>query len=637
MIGKEIKSKMSRRKYKNIIVIFSICCGFLFLFCSYGAVTGTKDVSADKKLQENTVGHTRIDYDGMIQNTVMYISDVRKNPFLIIHPLRNLRWHLVIEEGVIYKNELLLTDAKGLLSSGDGASSAEEIGKMLIDVLESKGIHAIKYQEMFEAQSNFQQFQEGKWESLDVSWRANSYYDSYCCQVNVGEQEHTYFLYYIYPDYEVMNTNEAKAVIFVCDVNKDGKLCDTALSMYSMSGEEYCVMRECLWKKVPLVRDGKITGGGGYLCPIPTDSDEQVYVDDRLEGQALGEILIRWLQSDSEAVEEVQDFFSVQENEWWDEILEEVRECIQDGWKVKDDWDCYYLCSIEQVGRIHYQYDFYWEKIGEETEKVLTLEVCVSAQNIERMQSCWWLSGISNPKEEYKKTEKSSDIDSFLKYDWTSQEVLMEHEIEPEDSGRGWYFWLADINFDSRDEMLVSFPANHSGGNSLYIYRQNPQGISSYGDTFAIPEQYVSSDIDYKKISHYMDIDLISAYKNPSGEYRYLTLDDGIHGGNIYGNWGYIALYATSLADGEMPVKVAEINYVGPDQTREMYFMGERVYEIGKLQNMIALYMEDYEEVEINKIPIQKNFSRDIVGIDESNQRGELQELYDAIREAAES
>ena len=224
------------------------------------------------------------------------------------------------------------------------------------------------------------------------------------------------------------------------------------------------------------------------------------------------------------------------------------------------------------VGRIHYQYDFYWEKIGEETEKVLTLEVCVSAQNIERMQSCWWLSGISNPKEEYKKTEKSSDIDSFLKYDWTSQEVLMEHEIEPEDSGRGWYFWLADIN-------------------------------------------------------------LISAYKNPSGEYRYLTLDDGIHGGNIYGNWGYIALYATSLADGEMPVKVAEINYVRPEQTREMYFMGERVYEIGNLQNMLALYMEDYEEVEINKIPIQKHFTRDIVGTDESNQRKELQELYDAIRE----
>ena len=185
--------------------------------------------------------------------------------------------------------------------------------------------------------------------------------------------------------------------------------------------------------------------------------------------------------------------------------------------------------------------------------------------------------------------------------------------------------------------MLISFPANHSGGNSLYIYKQNPQGISSYGDTFAIPEQYVSSDIEYKKISHYLDIDLMSAYKNPSGEYRYLTLDEGIHGGNIYGNWGYIALYATSFTDGEMPVKVAEINYVGPEQTREMYFMGERVYEFGNLQNMIALYMEDYEEVEINKIPIQKHFSRDIVGTDESNQRKELQELYDAIREVTES
>ena len=52
---------------------------------------------------------------------------------------------------------------------------------------------------------------------------------------------------------------------------------------------------------------------------------------------------------------------------------------------------------------------------------------------------------------------------------------------------------------------------------------------------------------------------------------------------------------------------------------------------------MLALYMEDFEEVETNKIPIQKHFSRDIVGTDERNQRGELQQLYDAIREATES
>ena len=103
---------------------------------------------------------------------------------------------------------------------------------------------------------------------------------------------------------------------------------------------------------------------------------------------------------------------------------------------------------------------------------------------------------------------------NFLTVDWTDYEILMGHSIEPEDSGRGWEFSVADVDFDGTLELLVTFAANHCGQNALYIYKQEGDRVVSYVDTYAVFGEYFTSDIDYKAISPYIDIDLLAAYQN---------------------------------------------------------------------------------------------------------------------------
>ena len=63
----------------------------------------------------------------------------------------------------------------------------------------------------------------------------------------------------------------------------------------------------------------------------------------------------------------------------------------------------------------------------------------------------------------------------------------------------GWEFWLADIDFDGIQEMLISFLANHCGQNSLYVYKYENNSVSSYLDMIATPDKDVVTLIDYKK------------------------------------------------------------------------------------------------------------------------------------------
>ena len=101
------------------------------------------------------------------------------------------------------------------------------------------------------------------------------------------------------------------------------------------------------------------------------------------------------------------------------------------------------------------------------------------------------LNGIVLPKDQIQsESQKGKDaaINAYLIIDWTSREVLWEHDIMPNDSGTGWEFWLADIDFDGIQEMLISFLANHCGQNSLYVYKYENNSVSSYLDMIATPE-----------------------------------------------------------------------------------------------------------------------------------------------------
>ena len=150
----------------------------------------------------------------------------------------------------------------------------------------------------------------------------------------------------------------------------------------------------------------------------------------------------------------------------------------------------------------------------------------------------------------------------------------------------------------------------------------------------AVPQRHILGSRNYIKILPYMDIDFMDAYVNNLQEYRYLTMDWTSFGGDIHGGINTYILYETLLPEGE-PREIARIEYSGPEESRELYFLGEKVYEAGRLRDMIDSYMAGYTKVEIPYKTVEKTFERDIVGYSEEEREQENRELWEAILRSA--
>ena len=224
-------------------------------------------------------------------------------------------------------------------------------------------------------------------------------------------------------------------------------------------------------------------------------------------------------------------------------------------------------------------------------------------------------------------SEKDTAVNAYLTVNWTSREILWEHDIMPNDSGRGWEFWLADIDLDGIEEMLISFLANHCGQNSLYVYQYENNSVTLYGDMIAVPDKDVITFIDYKKISPFMDIELVDVYANRQNEYRYLSIDCFSIGG-----MDQIFLYETVPENNFRQEELANIIYEYNDTEQwEIYFQGERLASTKDLNDMISRHMEGYEKQEICYTHLEKTFPRDIFGMSIDQQKRELEELYKSL------
>ena len=224
-------------------------------------------------------------------------------------------------------------------------------------------------------------------------------------------------------------------------------------------------------------------------------------------------------------------------------------------------------------------------------------------------------------------SEKDTAVNAYLTVNWTSREILWEHDIMPNDSGRGWEFWLADIDLDGIEEMLISFLANHCGQNSLYVYQYENNSVTLYGDMIAAPDKEVITFIDYKKISPFMDVELVDVYANRQNEYRYLSIDCFSIGG-----MDQIFLYETVPENNFRQEELANIIYEYNDTEQwEIYFQGERLASTKDLNDMISRHMEGYEKQEICYTHLEKTFPRDIFGMNADQQKRELEELYESL------
>ena len=524
------------------------------------------------------------------------------------------------------------------LACGDTAADAEQFGELVINALESRGEDAAYDKELFADEASFQRFLNHHWEQLENHWKANRFYDCYRIHT-LQESEGIAFLYYIYPDYAEMDIETAKAITFRCYVDaKSGKITNTELSVISMTQKQYQTAKEYLGKRILVIENGKIWGGGDAPIPVPAKTLTPMHLKDYLlESSVPKNSLEKQDGSRIYTKEELQPYLFGKR--LWKELADGLDPFgitkMSQNWQIKEGYDCYYYNHNQRSGSNHYRYYFYWEKADEEQEQVLLLDTWVSENEIVAMEHGWFMEDI--PKEKTDSTLVRADIvkediAAFLTFDWTADSVLWEHSLLPGDSAQGWEFSVADIDFDGSLEMLVTFPANHCGQNCLYVYKQDRGEVYSYADTYAVFDNHINCKTDYKKRLPYLDIKLLDAYVNENNEYKYLSLDNSSFGGDLaHGGIYTLYLYETALDEATEPKLLVEIFENWPEEKREMYFRGEKIYELGALREHLAAYMDGYTKREINYRTAKEMFPRDLLGWSDAEKRQELELLYDAL------
>lgn len=550
----------------------------------------------------------------------------------------------IIEEGLVYQGKYLLNsldteeiydqNGSNLFASGDLALSGEKLGGVLITLLERCGINADEYRELFEDENTFLRFQDLSWNQLETDWVANRYYDCYYIDT-MEETGGVDFLYNIYPDYEKMDTDFASAVILRCRVDiNNGKLSDANIETCPMTVEEYHEAKDWMGQRVTLIDKGNISGYGTVPLPIPGEQGRENTPKD-LSADNLGKKLLADLNSKVLENGEINELLAEKQTAWFIDIAGRIEEELKTGWQIREEYNCYYYVHSQQVKHVHYRYYFYFDKQGLESQKVLVLDLWISDEGIETMKEHWFMIDMDATQQTKQLAfgKPSADISAFLTFDWTTDDVLMSHSISPEDSARGWGFSLSDVDFDGSLEMLVSFTANHCGGNSLYIYKQYGNQVHSLADTYATFKEDIAVDIEnYGIISPYLDVGLLDVYVNADGEYRYLSLDYSLFGGDERGGMGNLVLYTTSLSNACEPQRLVEFSYSCPDEERAIYFLGDKVYELGRLRDLLAEYMAGYTKLELEFKTSEVSFPRDMVDMDENEKRQWLENLYESLK-----
>lgn len=474
-------------------------------------------------------------------------------------------------------------------------------------------------------------------EVLPEGWVASPYYDVWYYPSYSTENEFA-LVYYLYPDFGEMNAAGGEALILYTMVSKTGgELSFLQTEAIFLGEEEYQEKRAKIDIRFLVVEDSVgITVGSLAPRGIAENIFGEWEVEEYVE--RVGKIFDGYSQAD----DWVEDLFTHEGEEQINRLLEEVKELTRKGWKRREKNTAYYYSQNEQEGRGHFRFYYYWSRGEASVERMLGMDVWIFPDGIEEIRTEWlWREPIQE-KEISHRTDvlmefSKKDIESYLQLDWSRDELLqgLNRDIEPNGSGDGWDFSLADIDFDGIPEMLVTI-SYWAGGNSLYVYRQQGNEVVSYVDTYAVFKDRFNSGLDPTEISSYLNIDLLGIYVNGAGEYRYLSMDCSLHGGDIRGGWGEFVLYETKLESGNTPEEIVKVSYVYPEECMELYFKGDKVYGKVALRELLEEYMDGWNPVEFSYATAKTRFARDIVGWEpngrEEEKQQELQNLYQDLQ-----
>ena len=473
---------------------------------------------------------------------------------------------------------------------------------------------------------------------LPEGWVLSPYYDAWYYPSYSTENEFA-LVYYLYPDFGEMSAAGGEALILYTMVNKtSGELSFLQTEAVFLEKERYHEKRAKIDLRFLVVEDSRGTTAGSLAS---RGTEENIFGEWEVEEyvERVGKIFDRYSQADDWA----EDLFTHDGEEQINRLLEEVKELTRKGWKRRENNTAYYYPQNEQEGRAQFRFYYcYWARGRYSAERVLGMDVWISPDGIEEIRTEWlWREPIQEEEISHRTdvlTEFSKrDIEPYLQLDWSRDELLqgLNREIEPNGSGDGWNFSLADIDFDGIPEMLVTI-SYWAGGNSLYVYRQQGNEVVSYVDTYAVFKDRFYSGLDPTEISPYLNIDLLGIYVNEAGEYRYLSMDCSLHGGDIRGGWGEFVLYETKLEPEATLEEILRVSYVYPEECMELYFKGDKVYGKVALGERLEEYMDGWKPVEFSYATAKTRFARDIAGWEpngkEEEKQQELQSLYQDLQ-----
>lgn len=310
----------------------------------------------------------------------------------------------------LYPDEQYEQNNRELLISGDAALSAEKIGKILIDILETKGVGIERYEKFFSSylNSDFEKLKNKEWNWLEENWRADVGYDCFFID-NIRDSGFVGFQYYFYPDYDAMNIDVAKAILVDCKVDvSEGKLTYIDMKAFPMKKEAYKEAKKIKEKgKQMLIKNGNALSEKEMVTvPLPKQQlnfvpIKEFQMDTSIDNYKRNKEYSIWGFSNGVELAEFlgKKFYrDIQEKNIENgEIMklctnEEQRTSFLDNmkfseeWKINKNYDCYYIRQNEVAGCVHLQYYFYFQKHNEKQKKVMIMDVYVSEYGIESIQ-----------------------------------------------------------------------------------------------------------------------------------------------------------------------------------------------------------------------------------------------------------
>lgn len=344
------------------------------------------DENSDRKSIERFVNETGL-YDGRYRETVVQKGEVEEGKIMLDFSL----WHQLRREKYEPKQE------------DDAAVRADSIAEILTDILESRGEHTLQYKSLFQNDSDYRKLSDIPWSEIDENWKTDGKYD--CEYIDDIERAGVVQLCFcFYPDFEKMGADQAKAVIFTCNINEDtDRILDGAYQIFELFREKYEIRDR--QENRQIVDRGEVTESmGDTFVPVPQtkvqESPLRNYAVDREKNigvnhvpkELCGNANRNWVLSDFRR-KLWKDIDQKNGLEYGYDGEEKVSYALKlfwvragKNWKVGQEYDCFYIRENERADCVHLRYYFYPQETGQEREWVLVLDIYVSESQVEEIR-----------------------------------------------------------------------------------------------------------------------------------------------------------------------------------------------------------------------------------------------------------